>query len=270
MKTLPLGGLLVAVALLLPGLCAAQGVAVVGELVRTSQLLPGERGEGTIVVQNVSPKVQRLRLYQTDYAFSADGKTVYGEPGQSPRSNARWFTIAPKTLEIPVGGEDVVSYAITVPNDATLTGTYWSVIMLEVLGPAAEAAAAQAQAPRAGVRTVMRYGVQMITEIGDTGARDLQYRHAGLVNVGEARVLQVDLANTGERSLIPTVWAELFDEKGVRTGRFTGGRLRLYPGCSGRFEIDLGKTVPGKYKALVVADNGDDNVFGTQYQLEIR
>jgi hypothetical protein len=43
----------------------------------------------------------------------------------------------------------------------------------------------------------------------------------------------------------------------------------LYPGCTGRFQLDVSELAAGKYESLIVADNGDDNVFGARYSLEI-
>ena len=51
-------------------------------------------------------------------------------------------------------------------------------------------------------------------------------------------------------------------------GRFEAGRMGIYPGCSARFRIDLSGLPAGRYKAIVVADCGDENVFGAQYDLE--
>jgi len=81
--------------------------------------------------------------------------------------------------------------------------------------------------------------------------------------------LQLDLENTGQRYLRLLVWAELYDEQGTSVGRFQAGRRGVYPGCSTRFHADLSQVPPGKYNALVVADNGDEYVFGARYDLEI-
>jgi len=44
--------------------------------------------------------------------------------------------------------------------------------------------------------------------------------------------------------------------------------MRIYPGTSVRHKIDLSSLPGGKYMALVVADNGDEYIFGAQYTLE--
>lgn len=61
-----------------------------------------------------------------------------------------------------------------------------------------------------------------------------------------------------------------FTKKGQSSGKIDGSSHRIYPGCSARFVLDLSKLAPGGYKAVVVADNGDDNVFGANYVLELK
>jgi len=52
-------------------------------------------------------------------------------------------------------------------------------------------------------------------------------------------------------------------------GKIEGGKFRIYPGCSVRHKIDLKDVPKGRYKALIVADNGDENIFGSRWNLEI-
>jgi hypothetical protein len=160
---------------------------------------------------------------------------------------------------------------VQAPGDKTLTGTYWSILMVEPLpeGGLAPPAAKDTE-PQVGVRTVLRYGVQFVTNIGDSGKRSIKFVDKQFVADGKQRILQLDIENNGERWLRPSVWVELYDLSGASIGRFEGSRLRLFPGCSARFKVDLSQVPLGEYKALTVADNGDDYVFGTQYNLEIR
>lgn len=249
----------------------AAPVSVLGGLTREIVLQPGARSEGRIVLRNNTDQPQEVKVYQTDYLFWADGRNEYGEPGSTPRSNARWIVYTPHQLTVPPKATESVYYTIQVPQQADLRGTYWSMLMVEPIS------AETLEPPRQeegkvtiGIRTVLRYGIQMVTHIGDTGERNLRFADRQLVVEGGKRTLRLDLENTGERWLRPTVWAELFDERGMSLGRFEGGRFRIYPGCSVRYQIDLSEVPAGKYRALIVADNGDEYVFGAQYELDLR
>ena len=74
-----------------------------------------------------------------------------------------------------------------------------------------------------GIRQVIRYGIHMVTHIGDTGVRRLEFLKTRLLREGERKILQVDIENIGERLLKSFLWAELYDEEGSHIGRFEGG-----------------------------------------------
>jgi hypothetical protein len=117
---------------------------------------------------------------------------------------------------------------------------------------------------RVGVRQVLRYGIQMVTDVGETGSRSLQF-DTQLLRADGRRLFQVDVTNTGERWMRPLLSLQLFDGDGRLVGRFAGERARVYPGTSVRRAIDLSQVPAGGYKALLVADAGEDNVYGATY-----
>ncbi|MBW3624125.1 MAG: hypothetical protein KY468_12025 [Armatimonadetes bacterium] len=249
----------------------AGGIMVVGGQTRQTQLKASEKNEGRILLKNTSDRPGEVRIFSTDYRFTAEGSNDFGTPaGKMPRSNAAWITYTPKQLSLAPGETAWVDYTVQVPQDEQLAGTYWSVLMVEPLASAAlEPPKSKEGQVSVGLQTVIRYAIQMVTHIGDTGKREIRYISPKLVADGEKRVLQVDLENTGERWLSPQVWVELFDDKGTSLGRFDGGRQRIFPGCSTRSLMDLSQVPQGKYTGLIVADNGDEYVFGTQSAFEI-
>jgi hypothetical protein len=264
---------------------ALAGVSVVGGLTREKALEPGATFEGTIQLQNTGETTCQVNAYQTDYLFYADGSNLYGEPGSAPRSNAQWFTISPKRLTIPPGEAASVHYSGQVPeirelasiNDdlqlmesVNLVGTYWSMVMVEpVPENDIEAVEGEAGKVKIGIQTKVRYGIQIITNIGDTGVRKIRFLEKKLANQEGQVTLQLDIENVGERWLSPTVWVELYGDEGTQVGRFEAGKKRVYPECSVRHEVDLSGVRKGNYKALVVVDNGDEYVFGAKYDLGI-
>jgi len=249
----------------------AVDIAVIGGLTRQAEVQPGGKVEGKIVLSNSGAKPQQAKVYQTDYMHFADGTAKYDAPGGVARSNAAWITFTPQQLEVPAGGSASVFYTIQVPEVQDLRGTYWSMLMVEPLTEESpELVPAGTDKPSVGIRTVMRYGIQMLTEVGKTGSCELKFPAKRLVAQDNDRALQVDVENVGERQVDPLVWAELYGADGISIGRFDGQRARIYPGCSARFEMNLSRVPAGPYTVLIVADNGDDHVFGTQAKLEIK
>lgn len=120
-----------------------------------------------------------------------------------------------------------------------------------------------------GLQTAIRFAIQLVTEIGNAGTRSLKVQEKRIVQSDGKRTLQLDIANDGERLLVPMMTVELFDRQGASIGRFDAGRSRIYPTCSVRAKVDLSDVPPGKYTAMVLLDSGDAQVMGAQYELEI-
>jgi len=249
---------------------SAAEISVVGGLTREATVRPGETTGGSLLVRNNADEPTTVRAYVRDYLFYADGTNLYGDPGSTPRSNARWLKFSPEQFTIQPGDALAVRYTMDVPDDSTLTGTYWSILLVERVGVAlAEPEAGRT--PQAGVRVVVRYGIQLVTHIGDTGARAISFIDKRVITQDGKRVLRLDIENTGERWVNPLVWVELFGEDGLSVGRLQAGRKRMFAGCSARFDVDLSELPAGGYSALIVADNGDDHVFGSEQQeLDLR
>jgi urease beta subunit len=220
--------------------------------------------------RNYGREPQDVRIYQTDYAFTFDGKSYYDPPGKAPRSNASWIVINHKRMTIPGASHADVRFSVKVPDDPNLVGTYWSVIMVEGVpkAPAAPPGAPQKESSVA-ITQVVRYAVQIVTQIGDSGSLQLKFLKTELFQDNGRKTLRIDVENTGERGVRPVASLELYRQNGELAGKFEGERLRIYPGTSVRFSFDVSRLAEGRYKALVVLDNKDSHVFGAQYTLDL-
>lgn len=259
-----------ALVLVLMAGAAQAGLAVVGGLSRISSGEPGEELEHEIVLRNSDDTDVLVRIYPTDYLFYADGRSEYGEPGSTERSNAQWFKLSAEWITVPARSEAAVYYRGRLPAGEALSGTYWSMLMVEPLGPPdLQDVSDQRGRPGMSVATQVRYGIQIITDVGETGAPDLHFLDRRLIGDNGDRVLQLDVENAGNRWVHPLTWVEIYDESGGFVGRFESSRKRIFPGCSVRHEFDLSEVAKGKYTALVIIDNTDEHVFGAQYNLEL-
>ena len=240
------------------------GIAVVGGLDRSHTVKPGESFEGIILVRNTGTEPVEVRVHQTDYQFFADGRNLYERPGNQPRSNADWISVRPSRFTIAPNEIVSVSYKGVVPKQENLSGTYWSMVMVE------PESTAPVQQVGLGLQTKIRFGVQLVTEVGETARAAIKVLDKKLITGDGKRKLQLDLENSGQRLLVPAVWVELFNKQGQSVGKFEAGRSRIFPACSVRYNIDLSDVPAGHYSALVIVDNGDEHVMGAQYELEIQ
>ena len=267
-------GTLLATAILSCPLAARAQIAVLGSSVQEREVAPGQSYSGQILIMNSSDQAQTARIYQTDYLFFADGTSRYDAPGTLPRSNARWLSTGHTAITIPARGTVPVSYTVTVPTGEPLVGTYWSMIMVEgVPSESSEPlliAASSHGRPRLGLQPIIRYGVQVVSQIPHTGTRRAEFAATRLVsNPDGSKALEFDIRNTGERSYRLDVWVELYDEHGTLHGKFQQARGLVYPGTSIKQRFDLSRMPPRVYKALIVADTGEEDVFGAQYRFTL-
>ncbi|HOC29814.1 MAG TPA: hypothetical protein PKH40_09045 [Treponemataceae bacterium] len=245
-------------------------VTVRGGLTYEHTLAPGQTAEGVFELFNTDAEAQEVKLYQTDYFFYADGRVLYSDPGLLERSNARWISLTPPTVVIPPRESVKVRYTVQMPQDNTLEGSYWSMIMVEgVAHDSPESTQGGEGMIGLGVRQVFRYGIQVITNVGNTGAPKIRFASSRLVKGENARDLVLDLENTGTRWIRAAVTAELYDSSGSSVGKFEADPLRLYPGTSGRFKIDLSSVPNRTYKAFILVDGGGSELFGANITLVI-
>jgi len=238
-------------------------IGIVNGLTHEKMARAGEAYETIIFIKNFGGKQERIKVFQTDFNFYADGRQVYSTPGELDRSNAAWITYYPRSIVISTGETIELKCGVQVPERGDLVGTYWSLILVEpVPEDAAELSAAQDE-------QVQRYGIQIITHIGDSGTREINFLSTEFLKEDTKKILQVDVENIGERWLRPVLFVELYAENGEYAGKFEGGKWRIYPGMSVRYRVDLTQLPEGTYKAMIIVDNLDENVFGAEYTLDI-
>lgn len=249
---------------------ASSNIKVLGSLTQEKIVGSGQNYNGTILIKNAGENSCQVRIYQTDYLFYADGSNLYGTLGSNPLSNGKWITLSSTSITIPAGQTAPANFSVEIPKNPELHGTYWSLIMVEPVDSGSDNASSAKGKYVLGLQTNVRYGVQVITDIKDTGTRSIVFLNKKIVDENGKRILQFDIKNTGERWLNPTVSVQLYNKDGKLLGTFGGEKNRIFPTCSVRHKILLSEIQKGDYKAVIIVDNGDQYVFGANYELMIR
>ncbi|MEM1269549.1 MAG: hypothetical protein AAGI08_05815 [Bacteroidota bacterium] len=259
---------------LLPAWSTAQ-VSVLSSLAQDYDVVPGIQYSGEIEVHNDGTAVREVRVYQTDYDFQSDGRNVFGDPGSMTRSNAPWIQFSTDRLRIPPGTSQMLQYTVEIPAELPdgggPNGSYWSILMLEPIPESDPLALGNdPEQVEFGVRQVIRYAVQVATHVQGTGTRNVEFAGVDARSSESGQLMfDVNVANTGEQMIRPTVWAEFYDPNGTLQKRIDGSLLRMYPGTSVRHSMPLDSLAAGSYQALVVVDAGGNDVFGTQVAFDI-
>lgn len=251
-----------------PGASGAQ-IAVLGNTTVEIDAVPGLRRIETMRVVNVSADVQDVRLYKTDYQFSADGATRFEAPGSHDRSNADWVQLSHEFVTIRPGDTATVSYETTVPRSDSLDGTYWSVVMVEAVPPALSRRGPARQ--QISVTPTIRYAIQVVTHIGTEAVAVPSVVDARLVAASDtaAHAFVVDVASTGRLAFRGKLSLEIYDADGALRSRTTASRGLVYPGSSFRHRFGLTDLPPGSYRAVFLVDAGNDVIVGSEYRLTL-
>lgn len=241
---------------------------VLGELAYDLPASPGQLIERSFEVENLGEEPVTARLYQTDYSFAADGSNAFGAPGSVSRSNASWVTYEPSVVVIGPGLRETVRFRVQVPSalpEGHEAGSFWSMLMIEGVPKDDGAAPAEGQI---GVRQITRFGVQIATHLGQ-GTPSIEFTNGGLEATDDGPVLRIDVINTGDVFLRPGVTLRIVDDTGREIGSYSSDPKRLYPGTSVRHVVRLRGAAPGSYSAILIADAGDENVFGASLNLTL-
>ncbi|MFC1568757.1 hypothetical protein ACFL4L_00855 [bacterium] len=240
-------------------------VTVLGDLIHKNTVMIGDSLRGTISLLNDGDESKQVRVSHLDYHYDSSGSSLYPEPGTLPRSNASWLAFSPRQLTVPPNEKAEIYYQVHVPDQDTLAGSYWSVLMIEPI---------QDIDPEVDenfhIYTVFRYAIQIINTIHATGDVSLQFMQARITNEDSIRQLEIEMQNIGNLVVRPEVWIEVYAETGEFLGKFSTQRAHILPTCSRRLKIDITELRAGIHKAIVIADCGDDYVFGLDIKLDIQ
>lgn len=256
--------------LLVPPLHAT--IHVSSGLYQASTLSPGTTEQQLLIIENSGEQAQTVILYQKDEVFAQDD-SGFLQVGSHQRSNAAWIEFETDRVMVPAHTSLAVPFQVIVPADASLYGSYWSVVMVQAvaLDPAGIA-------PRVrgglSVQQTFRTAVRMVTHLVTQPLPNpvLSFEHSDIRRHNEGTLeLQIVLANPGVLGLYLRVFAEVIDQQGQSVGRFSPryDQVRLLPTSQAHRSIQFPDLAAGQYQIIVVAENHDGQLFGARMGLTV-
>jgi len=242
------------------------GVAVLNGLAHEFNVSPGNIYRGKIELQNTSHISQIVTVYQSDITTKYTGETFYSDSITNDRSNLSWINLSSLSVTLESKEKGSIDFQITVPNSNTLTGTYWSVIMVEPRDPI------YVQEDESGysIQSKVRYAIQIVCNIGETGTIDLKFLNISKELYNEKQYLKVDIENNGQVLIKPTLSLELFDVQGSSLPIIKVEKQRIFPNSSKRYIVNIDDIEPGIYQGILIADCETDDLFGVNITLNLK
>jgi hypothetical protein len=239
-------------------------VIVSGPLDHDYEVAKGAKIEGAITLINTEDKEADVKLYQVDIRDCAE-KTICGLPGSAPRSNALWLDLVdPDFITLKPKEKRKIRYQINVPSDQEIHGTYWSVIMVEPVE-----AFMEEKSKGITIRSIVRYGIQIITSIGDEKKWDINVVGKKVNAESMNRSFKLDVENKGSRAFKAPVFFQMFTKEGDNILKKKTLPRRIFPGSTIEYSFDIPKAfVSGEYQVLIFFEN-DDDFLGVEYDITL-
>ncbi|MEX2501752.1 MAG: hypothetical protein WD336_05200 [Trueperaceae bacterium] len=232
------------------------------------QVSPSENRVVQLTLENTGDASATATIVQVDFLLDDQGDLIEQPLHALPTSNAAWLEVASQ-VEVPARSTIDVPVTLQVPRDAE-RGSYWSMLMVQPVGTTVEQERVE-EGVRTSVTVSFRFGVTLITHVGQPAEQNLLFRDPGLTHdeATGTHTFSVTIDNPSHFLASTEAWLELYDAQGNMVSEVQAGSLRIYPGMRRRHTFDVGTLDEQAYQAVIIVDAGRDDVFGVRYDLDL-
>lgn len=158
-----------------------------------------------------------------------------------------------------------LTYELSPDDKIDATGSYWGVIMVE------EIKDLDTIAPQRGVTvtSLIRYAIQIISNFNSEPVKDLEIIGVDIDTTKESNLVAVSVINRGNYMLKPIMILELYNDAGEQVFRTEIPYQKVYPGYCKLFELSINEVPDGTYNGILVADCGDENIYGINLEIDV-
>lgn len=243
---------------------SAAGVIVLNGLTHRYSGNAGETIQGEIILYNPTDAKQRIKFELQDVHYSCEGSRYFTQNTTHPRSSKTWFNGNLTDYELAPKEKFVYQFEIVIPRNQTIKGSYWNILMIEIDKPMRQ----NKLASTLGVDSKIRYGIGLITQIGQAEQVAIDFEKAVLDTKKEQTKLNLALINTSFFLEEPNVALEIYDMEGKLMLSKNSSRQKLFPESCSKYLFDISNLPNGKYECLIIAESRNEYV-GTQMSLTI-
>ncbi len=140
-------------------------VVVSNGLTHIHESAQGNTIRGTIEVKNIGELPEKIIISKQDLLKYCDPESSDNKPALNhSRSLNNWIDLSVLEKELSPGEEFSIIYDISVPDDESLLGSYWTMVIVEISRPIKR----NQMDHGFTIDSKIRYGIQVITNIGQT------------------------------------------------------------------------------------------------------
>lgn len=233
------------------------------------KLNPSEKKQIQLTLYNDSDSKEQVNLKLADYSCNSNGEHFYDEDYldnlKYPRSNKSWINHGQEQIYMEPRETRNVYYTIDVPNDPSLKGSYWSLLLIE---PQGTTLSKDANSEGFSLQIKIRYAHHIIVNIGEATPK-LKIIKKEIKEIDGKNFLCLHVLNEGDLFFDPTLTLKLYDVEGKLFSTLKSQSERLYPGNSQCFylnaeELDE-KRLKEKLTGFLLFDGKENLFFGDKF-----
>lgn len=234
------------------------------------KLNPGEKKQIQIILINDSDSKEQVNLKLANYACNSDGEHFYDEDYLNdlikyPRSNKSWIDHGLSQIYLEPRETRNIYYTIHVPNDDTLVGSYWSILLIE---PQGTTLSKDTVNEGFSLQIKIRYAHHIIASIGDATPK-LKILKKEIKEINGKPFLCLHVLNEGNLFFEPNLTLKLYDDNGKLEATLKSQSERLYPGNSQCFLLNVEtlseEKLKGKLIGFLLFDGNENLFFGDKF-----
>lgn len=238
-------------------------VVIINGLTHVYSGASGQVIKGEVVLINNSTKEQKVSFELNDAIFSCSENRIFTKDKTHQQSSNTWFNANLMEKVLASKEQYVYRFTINIPEDSTLKGSFWSVLMVNVEKPIKKESRGNI-----GLDTKVRYAVGLLTNVNSYDDLDIDFKNI-ILKDDEVKKLEVKIVNNSLFIEGTKLSLEVYDTKGDKVLEFKTRRNMVFPGFCKDYLIDVSKLPKGDYKCVLLADSREEFI-GTNVDLTIK
>lgn len=241
---------------------------------------PGDVIQGSVRVSSMSDEPITLEITLGDFVRGKAGSELEGSYqfetvlGQEERSASPWVRFAPGIIDLQPGESAEVMYQISIPEDSSLTGSYWTVLFVQPTATEEQIKTevdADSTVPSIGITIKFRYAIRIYVNIGNNPPAKPQFTGLEVEPMKDGLMVKPTLRNDGLVFIRPKLTVQLKNLSGEVVFQTNTTTYTLLPQSSytGNIEARPMYLEDGEYLLVVIGDSGTPELIAAQTKVTL-
>ncbi|PKA82619.1 hypothetical protein ATE92_0753 [Ulvibacter sp. MAR_2010_11] len=240
-------------------------VIILNGLTHSYSGVSGQTYEGQIILVNISDENQRVTFDLNEAIYDCQTGRSFVKDIAHKNSSSGWFDSSVRDIVLIPKEKYAFKYNITIPNDKTLEGSYWTTLIVNVEKPIREEVI-----KNIGLDTKIRYAIRLLTDINENEDVQLDFEDVVLTDnpINSEKLLDVKILNESIYIENVRLALEIYNTSGTKVLDIKTKRAKIFPEVCRDFSVDVSDLPKGTYECVLIADSRDEYT-GTNLTLTI-